>query len=211
MAAAAATGVDSDARVPMRERIIDTAVQLFAERGFAGTSIRDITRPLGISNPALYHHFSSKDELLRQIVVRPAQLMSGALDRAESRPVEQRAAVVLAGFVEAIAEHGRSLLPMFADPSVLHVAACEQVMTPIRDRMVTVLAAAEPATGGPPSPHGALAPRVRAEMAVGALQNGIVEVVRASSPNTSPDEFKATLLDSRDDLVTLALRLLADG
>jgi AcrR family transcriptional regulator len=51
-----------------RRRILDAATELFNERGYAGTSIRDITERLGMTKGALYYHFASKDELLHAMV-----------------------------------------------------------------------------------------------------------------------------------------------
>jgi len=46
------------------------AVSAFTERGFDGTSMEDLSRKLGISKSAIYHHVPSKDELLRLAVDR---------------------------------------------------------------------------------------------------------------------------------------------
>jgi len=48
--------------------ILDTALELFAEKGFHQTSISDITRKAGISKGLLYNYFGSKDEVLRSII-----------------------------------------------------------------------------------------------------------------------------------------------
>ena len=47
-----------------RARLIETAGQLFASRGYDGTSVDAIIRQAGVSKGAFYHHFSSKEELL---------------------------------------------------------------------------------------------------------------------------------------------------
>ena len=47
-----------------RKQILDTAAELFAERGFHGVSVHEIGAACGISGPALYKHFSGKGELL---------------------------------------------------------------------------------------------------------------------------------------------------
>ncbi|HPU13674.1 MAG TPA: TetR/AcrR family transcriptional regulator [Aeromicrobium sp.] len=49
-----------------REQLLETAAELFAERGFHGVSVNDIGEACGISGPALYKHFNSKDDLLAQ-------------------------------------------------------------------------------------------------------------------------------------------------
>jgi len=46
-----------------QERLLDTAAELFAQRGYAGVSMRDIARAVGITQAAIYHHFSNKDAL----------------------------------------------------------------------------------------------------------------------------------------------------
>lgn len=54
--------------VGTREAILDSAERLFAERGFAGTSVRDIVRDSDSSPPSLYHFFGSKENLLVELV-----------------------------------------------------------------------------------------------------------------------------------------------
>lgn len=43
--------------------VLDAALRLFAEQGFAGTSLRDISQAAGVSHPLILHHFGSKEEL----------------------------------------------------------------------------------------------------------------------------------------------------
>lgn len=52
---------------PTRERISSAALELFAEKGFDGTSVRDIARAAGIAEGALYRHFPSKEALARSL------------------------------------------------------------------------------------------------------------------------------------------------
>jgi AcrR family transcriptional regulator len=47
------------------DTLLAIAVEVFNERGYDGTSMEDLSRRLGISKSAIYHHVSSKDELLR--------------------------------------------------------------------------------------------------------------------------------------------------
>jgi AcrR family transcriptional regulator len=48
---------------PAKRQILRAAMKLFSERGLAATSIRDIARESGYTNPALYKHFAGKEEL----------------------------------------------------------------------------------------------------------------------------------------------------
>ena len=53
-----------------RERILDAAIALFSERGYAGTGVHEIARRAGIEKAALYWHFGSKEGLLAAVLDR---------------------------------------------------------------------------------------------------------------------------------------------
>ena len=53
-----------------RARILNEAVVLFGEHGYAGTSLADIANAADISKAGLLHHFSSKDELFTKVLER---------------------------------------------------------------------------------------------------------------------------------------------
>jgi AcrR family transcriptional regulator len=58
-----------------RQRILDVALELFAEQGYEKTSLREIAERLDVTKAALYYHFASKEALLAGIVdslVEPA-------------------------------------------------------------------------------------------------------------------------------------------
>jgi AcrR family transcriptional regulator len=55
-------------KVLVESQIVEAATELFAERGFAGTSLQDIADATGLTRPALYHYFSSKEDLLLRLV-----------------------------------------------------------------------------------------------------------------------------------------------
>lgn len=52
----------------VENQMYETAATLFAQRGFAGTSLQDIADAMGITRPALYYYVKSKDELLAKLV-----------------------------------------------------------------------------------------------------------------------------------------------
>jgi AcrR family transcriptional regulator len=51
-----------------REEILAIAAELFAEQGVSNTTVRDIAKKAGILSGSLYHHFTSKDEMLDEII-----------------------------------------------------------------------------------------------------------------------------------------------
>ena len=53
-----------------KERILETALELFAQSGYLGTSMSDIAKQLGITKGALYKHYTGKQEILNSIVER---------------------------------------------------------------------------------------------------------------------------------------------
>jgi len=64
-----------------KERILETALELFAQNGYLGTSMNDIARQLGFTKAALYKHYTSKQEILDRIVERMNKM---DYERAES-------------------------------------------------------------------------------------------------------------------------------
>lgn len=57
-----------DAGPELRERILKTATRLFAERGFAATSVRELVEAAGCTKPVLYYYFGSKEGLFLEAV-----------------------------------------------------------------------------------------------------------------------------------------------
>src|SRR5215471_21045791 len=102
-----------------RQRILEVAVDLFIERGYAGTSVRDISERLGMTKGSLYYHFASKDDLLAALV----EPMTTDLDEfiAEAGRTGQPASRELVErLVTILDEHGVILRSLMSDPSVLH-------------------------------------------------------------------------------------------
>ncbi|WP_188194706.1 TetR/AcrR family transcriptional regulator [Nonomuraea sp. SYSU D8015] len=77
---------------PSAERILRTAARLFALNGYSATSTRDIAAAVGVQQPALYKHFSSKDDILSALVKlglgRPVELAE-AMTRRPGRAAAQ--------------------------------------------------------------------------------------------------------------------------
>ncbi|MBA3906609.1 MAG: TetR/AcrR family transcriptional regulator [Pseudonocardiales bacterium] len=68
-----------------RAQILAVAAQLFAKHGFHGVTIADLGAAVGVSGPALYRHFPSKEALLAEMLVGISEhLLAGGQDRAAS-------------------------------------------------------------------------------------------------------------------------------
>lgn len=52
----------------VRRAMLEAAAELFAEKGFGGTNLRDLADVLGISRPGLYYHFPNKEKILEALI-----------------------------------------------------------------------------------------------------------------------------------------------
>ena len=89
--------------VGTKRLVLDAAERLFAARGFAGTSIRDIALASGVSHPLIQHHFSTKEGLYRAVLGRCAEEFNARFPEAAEvvdLPIDLRAEMTrLFGFV----------------------------------------------------------------------------------------------------------------
>jgi AcrR family transcriptional regulator len=76
--------------ISRRQAIEDAASDLFRERGYAATSIRDIARALSVQGASLYAHVTSKEDVLWAIVDRAASRFEAAADEAERAAAARR-------------------------------------------------------------------------------------------------------------------------
>jgi AcrR family transcriptional regulator len=71
-----------------RGRLLREALALFARRGYARTTVRDLARAVGIQSGSLFHHFSTKEDIfcaaLGEAIVLNTELMRSAAERART-------------------------------------------------------------------------------------------------------------------------------
>jgi AcrR family transcriptional regulator len=87
-----------------RGQILDAALTVFANKGFAGASMRDIAREVGVTEGLLYHYFPSKDELLTSCFEErgwTAQL-GRIVAEAEGKPLEVVLRDMVSSFLETL-------------------------------------------------------------------------------------------------------------
>ena len=122
-------------------RIYEEALRLFAERGYHGTSVREIADACGIKPSSIYAHFPSKEQILHDLILlgheEHRDRLTDALLDAGAEPADQLRAVVGA-HVRMHAE-----LPMLATVAnnELHVLppVIAREITEIRDRTVQMI------------------------------------------------------------------------
>lgn len=55
-------------KMKTKDKIMEVALQLFSEKGFAGVSVRDIAKEVGVRESALYKHYKNKQDILDSII-----------------------------------------------------------------------------------------------------------------------------------------------
>ena len=78
-----ATSLKDEMTALKRERILETATQLFLHQSFHGCSMDAIAQALGVTKPYIYYQFKDKTEILSAICSQGAELSLAALDQAE--------------------------------------------------------------------------------------------------------------------------------
>lgn len=79
----ATTSIKEEMAALKRERILETATQLFLRHSFHGCSMDAIAQAIGVTKPFIYYQFKDKSEILAAICSQGAELSVAALDQAE--------------------------------------------------------------------------------------------------------------------------------
>jgi AcrR family transcriptional regulator len=99
-----------------RRRILAVALELFAVKGYAGTSIRDITDQMGLTKASLYYHFGSKEEIL-DAVTAPLKADFEALLELARRQPPPSPEELLARVVDLLSRRVPMIRLLMGDPS----------------------------------------------------------------------------------------------
>jgi AcrR family transcriptional regulator len=159
-------------RTDTRNHIQAVALELFAERGYDGTSLREIAERLGVTKAALYYHYRSKEEILTSVIEEFLANLEALLGWAQQRRADsalrnevlRRYSELLAGPTAVLArfiQEGRSALHQ------------QELGLRIRERFLALAELLTPA-------EDPLTGRLRARMALMTLHMGIL-------PDSHPD------------------------
>ncbi|MGW8143190.1 MAG: TetR/AcrR family transcriptional regulator [Anaerolineales bacterium] len=90
-----------------RTEILNSAAQIFSEKGYHGTSMQDIALSVNLQKASLYHHVSSKQEILFELLNQGLDLLSSrvkfAIDGLE--PPNERLHKAICAYLGTLAEH----------------------------------------------------------------------------------------------------------
>ncbi|MEV6113641.1 ScbR family autoregulator-binding transcription factor [Streptomyces sp. NPDC052109] len=80
--------------VRTRKQVLDTAAELFAERGYAGTSVVDIAERVGMTKGAVYFHFKNKEAMAVAVVEGNYQLWLDILKEVRAEGLDPRETIL---------------------------------------------------------------------------------------------------------------------
>ena len=108
------------------EKILNAAEHLFAEKGYARTTLQDIIDATGLSKGAVYHHFTSKEEIAAKVGDRIGAQITGELarirDDAAMNGLQKLQAVFAVSLMPQRQQRIRSTLPhLWDDPQFLAI------------------------------------------------------------------------------------------
>ena len=98
-------------RLRVKQEIIDAALEILAEQGVDRLTLAAVTEKLGLTKPAIYHYFHSKEDLIRNLVLEIARQETLALIEEVSETSERR--VVLGELIRAFYQFYRPQLHAF--------------------------------------------------------------------------------------------------
>jgi AcrR family transcriptional regulator len=150
-----------------RESIQDVARELFAQKGVQRTSLQDIADRLGITKPALYYHFRSRDDLVRSIITPLIDEGERFVSGHEGRPDGERATAreLLEEYFDFHYRHRADLVLIVAELTTVADLGLIDAMLGWRERLSRLV------FGGTPS----LAQSTRAVIAFGGLQDCVLQ------------------------------------
>ena len=81
-----------------KRKIFETSMRLFAEKGYDGTSIEEITSAVGVAKGTLYYHFSSKEEIFNFLIEEGMKLLKNSISiktQAQEKYIDKLKAIIL--------------------------------------------------------------------------------------------------------------------
>lgn len=90
-----------------REDILEAAAQVFRQKGYHGASMEDIARAVNLQKPSLYHHVSSKQEILLALLNRALELLLERISAVSNQdiPADQKLQAMVRAYLQILSEN----------------------------------------------------------------------------------------------------------
>jgi AcrR family transcriptional regulator len=167
------------------ERIRSAALELIALKGVHQVSLREIAERVGITKPALYYHFTSREDLVRSLVQPLIDDVAATL-AAFGPGADARA--LLGAYFDVTYRHRNVTTMIMRDPSILALVDLATAAAQWREQLVMML------VGPAPS----LVQLARAQMAIGGLGDCTIVM-----PDVLVDALREAVLDAACDTLGL--------
>jgi AcrR family transcriptional regulator len=165
------------------DRIRAAALELIAEKGVQQTSLREIAERVGITKPALYYHFASREELVRNLVQPLIDDVEAMLTTVDPRAGTRE----LLGAYFDVTYRNRHITQMIVrDLSILALVDLSSAVSGWRTRLVALLVGESPG----------LAQRTRAWMAIGGMDD-----CTAGFGEVPVEDLREAVLDAACDVL----------
>lgn len=139
----------ADNPVDTRQRLLDVAMALVSQNGFAGTSLQMIADELGVTKAAIYYHFRTRDQLLVTLMEPILQQIRQVVATAESQPTPRtQMDAMVQGFARVVAKNRSLAAVMVFDPGVHRVLQMQPDWGDLIARQLALLMQLDPGATG---------------------------------------------------------------
>jgi AcrR family transcriptional regulator len=128
-----------------RERVVEAALDLFAEHGVSGTSLQMIAERLGVTKAAVYFQFHAKDDIVVAVLQPAMDELADIVRRAQSEPTpDAQLDSALAGLIAFVVQQRQLVAVIGGDPSVGRVLEQHPTFQEVTDQLGAILLGPRP-------------------------------------------------------------------
>jgi AcrR family transcriptional regulator len=158
----------SGPRTAAQTRILDAALELFAEHGVSGTSLQMIADAIGVTKAAVYHQFKTKEEIVIAVTHSELGKLEGALEAAEAEDDPLRARkVLLTRVIDMAIDRRGAVRTLQSDPVIIRLLGEHEPFQRFISRLYGILL----------DEHDDTEARISAALLSGAIAGGIVSPI----------------------------------
>ncbi len=124
-----------------RQRLMDAALQLFSQRGYAETSVHAICEGLGVADSLLYHYFPGGKKELMQVLIQENMLrllgeLNAQNDRLEKLPIDEMLEALYQGIYETVMRYAGLFRIFIREENIREWVAGDQLRLIMRQRQI---------------------------------------------------------------------------